>query len=888
MTINNKPEVKYRQDYQPPAFIIDQVDLTFDLAEENTVVTAKMVIRRNPNSNQSSAPLVLDGRQLKLESASLDGRALSPADYQVDEESLTIALVPDVFDLQIVTRINPRANTALEGLYLSSGNFCTQCEAEGFRKITYYLDRPDVLARFRTTIRADRRYPILLSNGNLIDHGELADGRHFATWEDPFKKPCYLFALVAGDLVEIRDDFITMSGRNVSLHIYVEARNCHKCAHAMRSLEKAMRWDEETYGLEYDLDRYMIVAVDDFNMGAMENKGLNIFNSKYVLAEPETATDADFQAIEGVIAHEYFHNWTGDRVTCRDWFQLSLKEGLTVFRDQEFSASVVGRAVKRIEDVRILRNAQFPEDRGPLAHPVRPDSYVEINNFYTVTVYNKGAEVIRMIQTLIGPEFFRRGLRLYLERHDGQAATIEDFVAAMAEVSGRDFSQFCRWYSQAGTPELKVRTDYDSEDKTFTVNLRQFCPPTPGQEKKEPFLIPVVVGLLDRKGQSLPLQLAGESEPAVGDSLVLECTAAESSFQFINLSREPVLSCLRGFSAPVILDIDYSDVDLAFLLAHDLDEFNRWEAGQQLAVKVMLRLLDDLENGRELDLVGMFSGAVITALTDERVDPALRSLAVTMPTETYLGEQLQQINPAAVHRVREFVLRQLALVGSKKWLTIYQQMTDTGPYSLEPAAMARRSLKNISLAYLMKGDDPENKDLAVNQYHEAGNMTDVLAALTCLANSDHPQRQEALNDFYQRWHHDPLVLDKWFAIQAASSRPDTLEKVQELLQHPDFTFDNPNRVRSLVGVFSQGNPAAFHDESGGGYVFLADQVLKLDSRNPQIAARLLTAMTRWRRYDDSRRQLMRAQLERIAKTAGISKNVDEITSKSLFNPCLTT
>ncbi len=882
MTTDHKPETRYRQDYQPPAFLIDQVDLTFDVEEENTMVSSRLAIRRNPASGQDSGSLVLDGRELELLSLSLDGQPLSAADYRVDEESLTIASVPDAFELQIVTRINPRANTALEGLYLSSGNFCTQCEAEGFRKITYYLDRPDVLARFRTTIRANRRRcPVLLSNGNLVDSGNLDDGRHFTTWEDPFNKPCYLFALVAGDLVEIRDEFTTMSGRKISLHIYVEERNRHKCAHAMRSLQKAMRWDEETYGLEYDLDRYMIVAVDDFNMGAMENKGLNVFNSKYVLAEPETATDADFQGIEGVIAHEYFHNWTGNRVTCRDWFQLSLKEGLTVFRDQEFSASVMGRAVKRIEDVRILRQAQFPEDRSPLAHPVRPDSYVEINNFYTVTVYNKGAEVIRMIQTLIGPELFRRGLRLYLQRHDGQAATIEDFVAAMAEVSGRDFSQFCRWYSQAGTPELRVRTDYDAQNGTLTVNLRQSCPPTPGQEKKEPFLIPVAVGLLDHQGRSLPLQLAGEPEPAAGDSLVLECREVESSFRFVNLSRQPVLSCLRGFSAPVILDIDYSDADLAFLLAHDPDEFNRWEAGQQLAVKIILRLLADSDAGRELKLEPLFSRAVLTALVDEGVDPALRSMAVTLPTETYLGEQVDEVNPAAVHQAREFALRQLALEGRESWLAIYQQMSDDGPYSLEPAAVARRRLKNVSLAYLMKGDDLENQELAVRQYREAGNMTDVLAALACLANSDHPQRQEALDDFYRRWRHDPLVLDKWFAIQAASSRPDTLERVKELLRHPDFTLDNPNRVRSLVGVFSQGNPAAFHAADGGGYAFLVDQVLKLDARNPQIAARLLTAMTRWRRYDESRRQLMRAQLQRIADTKGISKNVYEITAKSL-------
>ncbi len=880
----DKPrQVTRLQDYQPPAFLVDRVNLEVQLAPTGTRVAARLELRRHPGSRVPVADLVLDGRELRLLAVELDGRQLGAGEYRVDDESLTVPGVPDAFVLKTVVEIDPRDNTSLEGLYLSRDNYCTQCEAEGFRKITYYLDRPDVLAVFTTTIIADRRQcPVLLANGNLVAAGKLAGDRHFATWEDPFRKPCYLFALVAGDLVEIRDDFTTASGRPVSLHIYVEERNRDKCAHAMRSLKKAMRWDEETYGLEYDLERYMIVAVDDFNMGAMENKGLNIFNSKYVLARPETATDSDYQAIEGVIAHEYFHNWTGNRVTCRDWFQLSLKEGLTVFRDQEFSADQQGRAVKRINDVRLLRNVQFPEDRGPLAHPVRPASYVEINNFYTATVYNKGAEVIRMLHTLIGAAAFRRGLRLYLQRHDGQAATIEDFVGAMAAVSGRDFSQFCRWYEQAGTPVLEVEGEYREEERQYVLRLRQSCAPTPGQDEKKPFHIPVVVALLDRRdGRELPLYREnGGEQPASPTPTVMLLEVREESevYRFARLETAPVLSCLRGFSAPVVLQLDYRDDELAFLLAHDQDEFNRWEAGQRLALRLLLRRLE----GAETALPPAFAAAWRLVLLAANLDPAFRSLAVTLPTETYIGEQLPVVDPPAIFRVRENLRRQLATALLSDWLAVYRQLAaDSGPYSLEPAAMARRSLKNTCLAYLAADGHQQTADLAWQQYRQGSNLTDVLAALTCLVDSGHPRCREALEDFYRHWRHEPLMIDKWFAIQAAARRPETLERVRELTRHPDFTLKNPNRVRSLVGTFSQGNPAAFHHPSGDGYAFLADQVLALDAYNPQTAARLLTPMTRWQRYDESRQRLLQAQLRRLATSPGISRDVYEIAARGL-------
>ncbi|BCR03471.1 aminopeptidase N [Desulfuromonas versatilis] len=878
---DTKPRAIYLQDYLPPAYLVDAVALRFELGEESTRVSSRLHCRRNPDFPGEPQALVLFGRQLFLTSLLLDGRQLQPGEYRVDEESLSIPGVPESFCLEVNTEIRPQENTSLEGLYKSSGIFCTQCEAQGFRKITYYPDRPDVMASFTTTIVAEKaRYPVLLSNGNLVEQGELDGGRHFATWQDPFKKPSYLFALVAGDLVRIADSFTTASGREVQLHIYVEQRNRDKCDHAMRSLKKAMRWDEQTYGLEYDLDIYMILAVDDFNMGAMENKGLNIFNSKYVLARPDTATDADYQAIEGVIGHEYFHNWTGNRVTCRDWFQLSLKEGLTVFRDQEFSADMTSRAVKRIDDVRVLRNAQFPEDAGPMAHPVRPDSYVEINNFYTTTVYNKGAEVIRMYHTLLGAEGFRKGLQLYLERHDGQAVTTDDFLAAMAEAGGRDLGQFALWYSQAGTPVVQAQGSYDAAGRVYTLKLSQSCPPTPGQQEKRPFHIPVALGLLDLDGNDLPLQLEGETAP-LGTSRVLELRAAEQTYRFVNVPSPPVPSLLRGFSAPVQLQADYTEAELAFLMAHDSDPFNRWEAGQQLASRVLLKLAADHQAGRPLQLDEAFAAAFGKTLCDSDADPALLAQALALPTETYLAEQMAVADPEAIHAAREFVRRALAEKFRHEFAAVLEASARSGPYSIEPAAVGWRSLKNLCLAYLMTLEEPSTVDHCCRQFQNGDNMTDVIAALACLVNSAGPERQQALGAFYEKWREDPLVVDKWFTLQATSKRPDTLEQVRLLMEHPAFNIRNPNKVRALVGAFCHGNPARFHDRSGAGYAFLGDRVLELDRLNPQVAARLLGALTRWRKYDGARQELMKSQLQRILAAEGLSRDVYEVASKSL-------
>ncbi len=882
MSESRVPHLIHRQDYTPPPYLVDTVELRFDLVAEATTVSSRLVIRRNPELAGDAGPLVLAGRRLLLKEVRLDGRPLVPPEYLLDEESLTIPGPPGAFVLETEVEINPLGNTALEGLYQSSGNFCTQCEAEGFRKITFHPDRPDVLSRYTVTLAADReRYPVLLSNGNLVKEGALDGGRHFAVWEDPFPKPSYLFALVAGDLVRIADGFTTASGREVALHLYVEQRNADKCEHAMRSLKKAMTWDEETFGLEYDLDIYMIVAVDDFNMGAMENKGLNVFNSKYVLARPDTATDADYQGIEGVIGHEYFHNWTGNRVTCRDWFQLSLKEGLTVFRDQEFSADMTSRAVKRIEEVRMLRNGQFPEDAGPMAHPVRPDSYAEINNFYTMTVYNKGAEVIRMVRTLIGAEAFRRGLTLYLERNDGKAATVEDFLSAMAEAGGVDLSRFALWYSQAGTPLLEAEGAWDGEAGSYALTLRQSCPPTPGQPKKRPFHIPLALGLLDRQGNSLPLQLEGEAEPTPGPTRVLELLREEERFTFVGLSAEPVPSLLRNFSAPVRLRFPYAEADLAFLMARDADPFNRWEAGQQLGSGILLRLVADQQAGRPLVLEPLFVEACRHLLLDGESDPALRALALTLPTETYLAEQMAVVDPEAISVVRRFARRDLGRQLRRELLDVYLGCRGEGPYSIEPQAVGRRSLKNLALFLLSTLGEEESLELCRSQYRRGENMTDVLAALSALSELDHPARAEALEDFYGRWKSDPLVLDKWFSLQATAGRPTVLEEVRTLLGHPAFSLRNPNKVRALLGGFAHGNPAGFHRADGEGYAFIGDQVLALDRINPQVTARLVGAFSRWRRYDPSRQALMRGQLERIAAAEGLSRDVSEVVHKSL-------
>lgn len=868
-----QPRTVHRRDYTPPSYLVDTVVLEFELDEQETIVRSELAMRRNGDHRE---PLRLDGQQLELITLALNGEPLPPEAYQVDGRGLTIAEVPEHFRLQVTTRIHPHLNTALEGLYKSGGMFCTQCEAEGFRRITYYPDRPDVMARFRTKIIADRvRYPVLLSNGNPIERGELDDDRHYVVWEDPFPKPAYLFAMVAGDLACNRDSFITASGREVALEIYVEPQNLARTGHAMESLKRAMRWDEDTYGLEYDLDIYMIVAVGDFNMGAMENKGLNIFNTQYVLADPDTATDTDFDNVLAVIGHEYFHNWTGNRVTCRDWFQLSLKEGLTVFREQQFAADMGSAAVKRIEDVRILRAQQFPEDAGPMAHPVRPDSYVEINNFYTATIYNKGAEVIRMYHTLLGADGFRRGLELYLQRHDGQAVTCDDFLAAMADANGRDLTQFGRWYAQAGTPVLDVSDDYDAGTRRYTLTVRQSCPPTPGQPDKQPFHIPLRMGLLDDTGQPLPLRLAGETESA-GTERVLELTEVEQSFVFEDLPVRPLPSLLRGFSAPVQLNYPYTDAQLAFLLAHDEDPFNRWEAGQRLMTRLLLARLE----APEAAVPAALREAFRTTLEDTRLDPAFVAEALTLPSESYLGEQLEVIDPGAIHAARNGLRRGLGTALADLWLQVYLRNDGAGGDDQEAAAGCRR-LKNLALSYLMASGSDEAAELTARQFIQADNMTDRLAALSLLADTERPAADEALQSFYQHWQNEPLVVDKWFRVQALSTRADTLARVRALTAHPAFELHNPNKVRALIGAFCHNNPARFHDPSGAGYAFLADYVLQLDGINPQIAARLAGGLSRWRRYEPGRRQLMREQLVRISAAPSLSPDVYEVATRSL-------
>ncbi|MCB1919852.1 MAG: aminopeptidase N [Candidatus Competibacteraceae bacterium] len=878
---NQVPKTTYLKDYASPGYRIPEIALRFELSEDFTIVRSQLHIIRAEGA-LVGAPLALNGQHLELMALELNGSPVDANRYQLDADSLTLLDPPVEFELTAVTRIRPQDNAALEGLYQSSGNFCTQCEAEGFRRITYFLDRPDVMAVFTTTIVADQsRYPVLLSNGNLVDHGKLTDGRHWATWRDPFPKPCYLFALVAGHLAAVEDQFITRSGRQIALHIYVEPENIDQCEHAMYSLKQAMVWDEERFGLEYDLDLYMIVAVGDFNMGAMENKGLNIFNTKYVLAKPETATDADYQGILGVIGHEYFHNWTGNRVTCRDWFQLSLKEGLTVFRDQEFSSDLGSSGVKRIEDVRILRSSQFPQDAGPMAHPVRPDSYIEINNFYTVTVYNKGAEVIRMMQTLLGREGFRRGMELYFQRHDGQAVTCDDFAAAIADANGADFTQFKRWYSQAGTPELTVSDVYDPDARCYTLTVRQSCPPTPGQSHKEPFHIPLAMGLLDANGRDLPLQLAGEHETQ-GTSLVLELFETEHVFKFINVPERPVPSLLRGFSAPVKINSAENDGDLRFRLAHDSDDFNRWDASQTLATRLILALVEDRQQGRAWRLPESFSAAFGQAL-NSGADPALLAQILSLPGETWLAEQMTVVDVDGIHAARRFVQRALAERLRASLLSAYETLCacGLGDYRIDAAAIGQRALKNICLDYLMQLEEPELQIRCLEQFQTARNMTDQLGALTPLVNSAGPERHEALAVFYNRWRNELLVVDKWLTLQATSRQPDTLDRVRQLMAHEAFNLRNPNKVRALIGAFCQANPTHFHAADGSGYTFLADQALTLNTFNPQIAARLMGAFTRWRHYDPARQAGMRHALERVLATPELSPDVYEIAAKSL-------
>ena len=875
----SQPQTIFLKDYRVPAFLVDHVDLRFELFEDGARVHCTLAMRRNPDSDSSDKSLELDGDSLTtLESVSLDGNPLEGSAYEDRDDKLTLYEVPDQFNLGIVTWIEPQNNTRLEGLYKSSGMFCTQCEAEGFRCITYFPDRPDVMARFRTRVEADKtRYPILLSNGNDVEKGDLADGRHFVTWEDPFPKPCYLFALVAGDLLEKRDSFKTMSGRDIDLRMYVEPRNAEKCDHAMDSLKRAMRWDEEVYGREYDLDIFMIVAVDDFNMGAMENKGLNIFNSSCVLASQETATDMAFQRIESIVAHEYFHNWSGNRVTCRDWFQLSLKEGFTVFRDSCFSADVGSPTVKRIEDATMLRTAQFAEDAGPMAHPVRPESYMEITNFYTLTIYEKGSEVVGMIHTLLGPDLFRKGSDLYFERHDGQAVTTDDFVRAMEDASGRDLSQFRLWYEQSGTPELTVRDEFDDAAGIYRLTIKQSIPDTPGQTGKKPQHIPFAIGLLGAEGESLPLKLAADDADAPTDR-VLELTDASHTFEFHGLSERPVPSLLRGFSAPVRVFYPWTREQLTFLMSHDSDGFNRWDAGQRLAVDVINSLVSSTDGNVDAGLVEAYR----SLLADSSLDQALVAKMLQLPSEAYLIELADQPNVPAIHRARERVLAHLARSLRDELLACYHRNTLSGHYEVTPEAVARRSLRNTALAWLLHIDDEEGRTLATSQFNEADNMTDRMGALRALVNSGYEKEQEqALADFYQQWKDDPQVVEQWFAVQSGSTRTGGLRKVHELMEHPAFDWKNPNKIRSVIGVFAGQNLPAFHAEDGAGYQFLAEQVRKLDDSNPQIAARLVSPLTRWRKFAPVHGEQMKSALETVRDKSGLSRDVYEVVHKSL-------
>ncbi|KAI3990707.1 hypothetical protein MKX01_023007 [Papaver californicum] len=882
------PKEIFLKDYKMPNYYFDTVDLKFSLGEEQTIVCSK--ITAYPRIEGDSSPLVLDGANLKLVSIKIDGKELKEEDYHLDSRHLTLSSAPSArFTLEIVTEIYPQKNTSLEGLYKSSGNFCTQCEAEGFRKITFYQDRPDIMAKYTCRVEGDKTlYPVLLSNGNLIEQGDLEGGKHYALWEDPHKKPCYLFALVAGQLQSRDDSFVTRSGREVSLRIWTPADDLPKTVHAMYSLKAAMKWDEDVFGLEYDLDLFNIVAVPDFNMGAMENKSLNIFNSKLVLASPETASDADYAAILGVIGHEYFHNWTGNRVTCRDWFQLSLKEGLTVFRDQEFSSDMGSRSVKRIEDVSRLRNYQFPQDAGPIAHPVRPHSYIKMDNFYTVTVYEKGAEVVRMYKTLLGSQGFRRGMDLYFKRHDGQAVTCEDFYAAMRDANDADFANFLLWYCQAGTPTVKVTSVYNSEAKTYSLKFSQEVPATPGQAVKESMLIPVAVGLLDSSGKDMPLKSVCHdgmlqvvsTNPQPAYTTVLQIKKKEEEFVFSEISERPVPSLLRGYSAPIRLDSDLTDSDLFFLLAHDSDEFNRWEAGQVLARNLMLSLAADFQQNKQLALKADYVHGLGSILSDSSLDKEFIAKAITLPGVGEIMDMMGIADPDAVHAVRSFIRKHLASELKAEFLRTVENNRSSDSYVFDHSNMSRRALKNVALAYLASLEDAQITELALNEYRAATNMTDQFAALSALVQNPGKTRDDVLADFYGKWKHDYLVVNKWFALQAMSDIPRNVESVRKLLQHPGFDLRNPNKVYSLIGGFC-GSPVNFHAKDGSGYKFLGEIVVQLDKINPQVASRMVSAFSRWRRYDETRQALAKAQLEMIMSTNGLSENVFEIASKSL-------
>uniref|UniRef100_Q479S6 Aminopeptidase N n=1 Tax=Dechloromonas aromatica (strain RCB) TaxID=159087 RepID=Q479S6_DECAR len=860
------PQTIYLKDYTVPAYLVDTVDLDFNIETGGTTVSSMLAMRRNPAA--AGQPLVLDGDELETLSVTVDGHQVP---FAATASTLTITDLPETFTLQTVVRIDPDKNTRLSGLYRSTDGYFTQCEAQGFRRITWFLDRPDVMSTYTVTLHADQAtYPVLLANGNPVDAGEEANGRHWAKWADPFKKPAYLFAVVAGKLDVLKDTFRTASGRSVQLAIYVEPGKLDQCPHAMAALQKSMKWDEERFGLECDLDHYMIVAVGDFNMGAMENKGLNIFNTKYVLARSDVATDVDFENIDRVVAHEYFHNWTGNRVTCRDWFQLSLKEGLTVFRDQEFGADLHNRQTARIREVRGLRAAQFPEDAGPMAHPIRPASFVEINNFYTSTVYEKGAEVIRMIQTLIGRDAFRAGMDEYFRRHDGQAVTCEDFVAAMSAASGFDFTQFMRWYNQPGTPHVAVDGHFDPDSQTYTLTCTQS---NPRASDEQPYLIPIRVALFGEDGRLLP-----------NSERLLHMTAATQSFVFNDLSSEPVPSLLRDFSAPVILNFDYTPEQLTLLLAHESDPFNAWEAGQRLASTLILEATAAIAAGRQLVWPASFVEAVRRLLqTQARRGAAFVAEALTLPGESTLAEALDVVDPDALHAARNALRRHLAEQLEGEFSGLYAGLAPNAAYAPTSEQAGRRALRNACLGYLLELDTPAVRQLALQQFASADNMTDQFAALSVLANVNTdtcPERDKALADFYARWQHEALVVDKWLAVQSTSRRPDTLDTVRALTAHPAFDIGNPNKVYSLIRAFGA-NLARFNAADGSGYAFIAERVIELHDRNPQVASRLARCFDRWKKFDTGRQRHARAALESIRDHANLSRDVLEVVTRSL-------
>ncbi|MEM8695060.1 MAG: aminopeptidase N [Pseudomonadota bacterium] len=862
---SNAPSATHREDYRAPDWLIPEIALDFQLDPARTVVRTRLTVARNGAHRE---PLRLDGEGLRLHEVWVDGTQLVEGGWQLDDERLVIPLDDSEAIVETLVEIAPEKNSQLMGLYASGGILCTQCEAEGFRRITFFPDRPDILSRYSVRMEADRaRFPVLLSNGDCIESGETENGgeddRHWARWLDPWPKPCYLFALVAGDLAANRDSFTTASGKDVALAIWVREEDLSKTDHAMNALKDSMAWDERVYGREYDLGQFNIVAVSDFNFGAMENKSLNIFNSRYILADAETATDADFDAIAGVVAHEYFHNWSGNRVTCRDWFQLSLKEGFTVFRDQSFSADQGSEAVARIGDVRVLRAAQFPEDAGPLAHPVRPESYIEISNFYTATVYNKGAELIRMMHAILGANDFRKGTDLYFDRHDGTAATCEDFVTAMEDASGADLDQFRLWYSQAGTPKVTARLDYDANVASAVLSLSQSVPATPDQPEKQPMAIPLKTALLGE----------ASGEPIVGERLVM-LEKGERQIRFDGLAERPILSINRGFTAPISLDSERDPATLAFLSAHDDDPFARYEAMQQLMVETIV----DAVSGRGADH-GPVIGAVRETLSDADLDAAFIAEAVLLPSESFVGDQMLIVHPEAIHRAREALRADLGRALEAEWRAAYAASSGNS-YVYNPTAKGGRRLRAVSLGYVAASGADDAPRLAFGQFENADNMTDRQAALGVLANGDWPERAAALDDFYTRYRNDALVLDKWFMVQAMSIRDDTVDVAETLAAHPDFSIENPNRLRSLIGAFG-GNQRAFHTASGRGYRFLADFILRADAINPQTAARLLPPLGKWRRFDEARGAMMRAELERILAAPDLSKDVFEQASKSL-------